>query len=367
MHETEVVEAFDLANYAGTIGLYGLNRLDLIVDASHQTAYLRPRWQPGPPYPGLRYTAPDGVAAAEKDAAGPTRWTVEGRLRLRDDELMVVAARSLRAAGDLPGARAALDRALALDPDNPQFHLARGEIEGKQGDLTAALADYTRAVALDLSYADAYNNRGATRLTARDPEGAIADFDRAIALNPKTAKAWNNRGFTRFFLGDFAGAEADYDHAIALDPSIAAAFLNRAKARQILGHQSEALADADREVALDPNPPEAVWIERELLRLRLGLGPSDFRRIVAGWKDGWSKTLGRFVTGQIGESDLVAELGHPDAKPWATRSGEAYFAMGTMRSVAGDRAGAKECWQKVLASAAPLSDEYRFATAELAR
>ena len=89
-----------------------------------------------------------------------------------------------------------------------------------QGDLAGALADYDQAIALNPQDATAYNNRGIARADQGDLAGALADYDQAIALNPQDATAYNNRGNARQAQGDLAGALADYDQAIALNPQV---------------------------------------------------------------------------------------------------------------------------------------------------
>jgi predicted TPR repeat methyltransferase len=51
--------------------------------------------------------------------------------------------------GDLDGARAALDQALALEPTSTGFHLLRGSIEIAAGHVDAARQAFTKALQLD--------------------------------------------------------------------------------------------------------------------------------------------------------------------------------------------------------------------------
>jgi len=115
---------------------------------------------------------------------------------------------TLREQGDLAGAIAEYDRALALGaPLAASIHNNRSVAHQARGELRLALADMDRALALAPS-PGAYVNRGLLRL-AQDRAGAIADFSEAIRLAPGDAGAWRLRGIARRQAGDLAGARAD--------------------------------------------------------------------------------------------------------------------------------------------------------------
>jgi tetratricopeptide (TPR) repeat protein len=83
--------------------------------------------------------------------------------------------------GDAAGARAAVDAALAAHPDAPELHALRGvALSGKGGDPAAARAAFERAVALDA--ADVAALAGLARLAADagDSGAAIDFYGRAI-------------------------------------------------------------------------------------------------------------------------------------------------------------------------------------------
>jgi tetratricopeptide (TPR) repeat protein len=101
--------------------------------------------------------------------------------------------------GDLDGARAAFDRAVSLEPNEPLNYLYFGEFFEKSGDLRSAAGAYLNAqnlaplwdkppYRLGLVYgklnrlADGYYYLGRSFLLQDEDEKAIADFERALKI-----------------------------------------------------------------------------------------------------------------------------------------------------------------------------------------
>src|SRR5512143_584363 len=85
---------------------------------------------------------------------------------------------------------------LVATPSNAQSsgsavnYTNRGIVRFAAGDLNGAIADLDIAVAFDPSYAVAFYNRGRARHDLHNLGGAIADYTRAIELNPRLAQAY---------------------------------------------------------------------------------------------------------------------------------------------------------------------------------
>lgn len=130
-------------------------------------------------------------------------------------------------------------------------HAARGRELRESGDLTGALADYDRAVALDPRLVRGWHGRGLAHRQSQAYEAAVRDFDRCDELAPDTAWIIEERGETHRMAGDDAQAVADFDRAITLDPTRPGAFASRGVCQGRLGRHEEALADLDRALAID--------------------------------------------------------------------------------------------------------------------
>jgi len=113
---------------------------------------------------------------------------------------------SLRTAGKLPEALAAMDRAIALSPANSEYFRARG----------------------------------ALKLTLKDYDGVVADARKAIEIQPGNARAWNLLGSVKHQQKDYPGAIAEYEKAIIIDPNYAAATVNKGVALIALERIDEA-------------------------------------------------------------------------------------------------------------------------------
>lgn len=77
----------------------------------------------------------------------------------------------------------AYSAALALSPREPGILVNRGNARMMAGDLAGARADYEAAIAEDPGFARAYANRGILEDRSGEPEAA-ADYRKALDLDP---------------------------------------------------------------------------------------------------------------------------------------------------------------------------------------
>ena len=179
------------------------------------------------------------------------------------------------------------DKVLALEPDNVQALIRRGDAYGQLGDIARGLADLDRAIALAPGYAQGYFHRGLLHARNNEVQAALADYDAAVQRSPRNVgalssraaihslqgkldlalrdldaaiaidannpSAYFNRGFAHFTKGDYEKAIADYSAAIRLDDSFGLAYNNRCLAQAVAGRDlPQALADCDAALKLMP-------------------------------------------------------------------------------------------------------------------
>ena len=75
-----------------------------------------------------------------------------------------------------------LNQALALDPENPELYLARGNYYSSVNESEKAIDDFSEAIALFPYYVEAYFLRAATYANLNDDENAVSDFRKALDM-----------------------------------------------------------------------------------------------------------------------------------------------------------------------------------------
>jgi GH25 family lysozyme M1 (1,4-beta-N-acetylmuramidase) len=114
-------------------------------------------------------------------------------------------------------AKRAITRSINIKPD-AGLYLSLANTEFLQGNLRGALAEYDKALALAPKNALAYGGRAMVRDRLGDYRGAIADYSHVITLTPKDGTAYAGRAKDRDATGDYRGAVADCARAILYLP-----------------------------------------------------------------------------------------------------------------------------------------------------
>lgn len=133
-------------------------------------------------------------------------------------------------AGDVAGALASDEKALALDPTLPEVHNHLGVMRARRGDDRGALAAFDEVVRLDPNNALGHANRGnALRATGRLPEAKDA-YEAALRASPRNVDALNGLGTLAVLGGAPDEAAALFGRALEQQPDLAEARLNLAVA-----------------------------------------------------------------------------------------------------------------------------------------
>jgi len=271
----------------------------------------------------------------------------------------------LERVADYAGARAANERALAIDerafgPDHP--NVARdvnnlGSVLRELGDLAGARAAFERALAIDErafgpdhpKVARDVNNLGSVLYTMGDLAGARAAFERALAIDerafgpdhPEVATDVNNLGLVLRALGDLAGARAAYERALAIfervlgsdHPNVATLVNNLGDVLRVLGDLAGARAAFERALAIDerafgPDHPKVARDVNNLGSMLRELGD------LAGARAAFERALAIFE-GVLGPD-------HPNVAALVNNLGNVLQALG-------DLAGARAAFERALA------------------
>lgn len=150
----------------------------------------------------------------------------QGPLVLEDEALSWVHAWRggvRRAAGDLPAARADLDRALSLAPGCFWILAWHGELLANMGEAAAGIAELKRALKLHPRYAQAWIWTGQALLKEKKTAEALKAFTSALGLEPNNVWGLIGRAVCLEKSGKSEEAAALFARARTLAPALFAA------------------------------------------------------------------------------------------------------------------------------------------------
>jgi len=163
---------------------------------------------------------------------------------LRDDaQTRLDQGLKLAERGDVAGAIAAHEAALAIDPTIAQAHANLISLYGRQGNWAKAEEHYRAVVALGFNLGDAHYDYGVLLgLQERWTEAADA-YRQAIAVNPRHAQAHNNLGQILERERRLEEAAAAYRQACDSQPTFRLARFNLGRMLIALGRNDEAIGE----------------------------------------------------------------------------------------------------------------------------
>jgi tetratricopeptide (TPR) repeat protein len=139
-------------------------------------------------------------------------------------------------------ARAALENALALAPNDGRFHYLKGVFEGQSNRLSEAHGAFTRALELEPNYLPIRYRLATTQLALNDVAGAKRTIEAVLAQRTDLAPA-------HYIAGQIALRERRHTDAIAalratltIDPSASAVYASLAQALEAGGDRAGAAA-----------------------------------------------------------------------------------------------------------------------------
>ena len=151
------------------------------------------------------------------------------------------------------------------------------------GQVDAARQALERALALDPQNADAYSLRSTLELTQNRRAEARADAQRAIAANPSAPSAWISLSWVQQAEFDLDGALASARQAVALDPQNPQALIQESSLLLGMGRLREAVSVAKRarQVAPDDAMVNTVWGFLQLAQNRVNRAGEAFEKAIA--------------------------------------------------------------------------------------
>src|SRR5713101_3587880 len=118
-------------------------------------------------------------------------------------------------------AREAVERALALNPNLAEAHAQMGRIKQQVDfDWAGADASFQRAIALDPGNPEVVRTAAFSAVILGRFDEALQLNRRAVDLDPLNANSWESLGETEFFMGQLDEAAADVKKALELSPDV---------------------------------------------------------------------------------------------------------------------------------------------------
>ena len=143
-------------------------------------------------------------------------------------------------------AREAVERALALNPNLAQAHTQMGRIKQQADfDWVGAAASSQRAVALDPGNPEVVRAAALSATILGRVDEALPLFRRAVDLDPLNADSWEQLAESEFFMGRLDEAVADFKKALELNPDVVAAHKNLSEIYVIKGRPQQALPEIE--------------------------------------------------------------------------------------------------------------------------
>jgi TolB-like protein/Tfp pilus assembly protein PilF len=121
------------------------------------------------------------------------------------------ATRAVIEYGDHASGMRNIERAIALQPRNADFHHLRGWILAWDLQFDEAIREYRHALTIDPALAVSYEHLARIATIQHRFDDALAAFDTAIRLEPEMTVLYYRRALLRAWLGDSAGMRADVE------------------------------------------------------------------------------------------------------------------------------------------------------------
>ncbi len=161
-----------------------------------------------------------------------------------------------------------LRRAVALSPNNLNYHAMLGTALQMMKRPAEAVDSFERALEIGPPAAQLFNNLALALKDAGRTDDALRAFDEALTVQPDYVNGHFNRGNLLFGLGRLDEAVADYRHAARLAPDDAAAMCKLGMALYDLGRLDEALSTYNKALQIKPDYPDVrrnralIWLSR---------------------------------------------------------------------------------------------------------
>jgi tetratricopeptide (TPR) repeat protein len=133
------------------------------------------------------------------------------------------------------------------------FYVGQASVAIKEKEYDRAIDNLDRALAINPDNPEALNLAGMARFFKKDYKIAEANFAKAISLSPSYASALNNLGNLYFMTGRLEKAEELLKKALEISPRLASAYYSLGALLLQVGRTDEAITYLTKGLDLDPS------------------------------------------------------------------------------------------------------------------
>jgi tetratricopeptide (TPR) repeat protein len=168
--------------------------------------------------------------------------------------------------GSVDKAKALAEQTQGADPS--RGHYMKGQILQKQKNPGAAQAEYRLAVNADPQYSEAYNGLGYVELEMKQVDLAMAHFRKQVELDPDKANSYDSLGDGLLAKGRPDEAIHAYRKALSLDPLFFSSMTGLGKALEQAGRRDEAIQHYRQcaQLGVQKNLPQLINASKERLK-----------------------------------------------------------------------------------------------------
>ena len=164
-------------------------------------------------------------------------------------------------------ARASLEGATALKPDEPNVADALGRAYDGMGDISRAVMSFKRAIGIDPDMFESYNNLGTVYFKSNDYALAEANFTAALRLKPQASTSRFNLGLSYARQGRYTDATRELEQVVQATPRDAEALYELSLAYERVGRENDAVLALKRAGSQATSEELASRIDASLTRL----------------------------------------------------------------------------------------------------
>jgi len=197
---------------------------------------------------------PLALMAAQRSDIWQSEWVLWQDARVKAPLMVRPHLRMgvfMRRAGDTPGALAAYEEVLEIDPDNAPAYNNIGNVYRQLDRREEAVRAYERALQVWPEYVEAMVNLASVYSATGQLQAANTLFKRALKNGSQRGEIYNNMGTNYLRMGEYVQAEEALQKAVQLTGSAPRIHYNLGGALEGLGEYARALASYETALTLD--------------------------------------------------------------------------------------------------------------------